>query len=402
MSDKVSAIIEGAASLGTAAYGHLAGAGESHRGRVYARWLWHEQQAEAEKQRQWNLDLWNMDNEYNSPAAQRDRLIAAGYSPMAFVNGSLSQTQPADGGNPASMSALPQQFNPAESAARVGSSFGEIGRAIYDSFVRNRNDTKRLENETKDTDSRIEERAAYTNRVNQLLHGEIELQGTVIELNKSRTHLNEQEVDALAVRMNKENQEIENLKQYLVESGARVTLMDIEGYCKKHKLNAEIKQMMCNAFLSQQQAYTERELRPYKRSSLMYSNRGQQLQNEYVKAGRKWWKQNYQNEAAYNTYKAESAGYQSMMDKGHVKSEKLYIVDNAFDTLNNVVGTFGNAARGFMFWKIGKSKAGIGASMLESAPNGANISPYPSKRQLNPTDGYSLKQNGWMPSSYFE
>ena len=36
----------------------------------------------AQEQNQWNIDQWNRENEYNSPYAQKQRMIAAGMNPM--------------------------------------------------------------------------------------------------------------------------------------------------------------------------------------------------------------------------------------------------------------------------------------------------------------------------------
>ena len=41
-----------------------------------------------EQQNQFNVEQWNRNNEYNSPAAQRDRLLQAGYNPNLFGNNS--------------------------------------------------------------------------------------------------------------------------------------------------------------------------------------------------------------------------------------------------------------------------------------------------------------------------
>lgn len=47
------------------------------------------QAAQADKQNAWNLDMWNRQNEYNSPSAQMSRLKAAGLNPdLMYGNGS--------------------------------------------------------------------------------------------------------------------------------------------------------------------------------------------------------------------------------------------------------------------------------------------------------------------------
>jgi hypothetical protein len=48
--------------------------------------------AEAEKARQFQLDMWNKTNEYNSASAQRSRLEEAGLNPYLMMNGGSAGT----------------------------------------------------------------------------------------------------------------------------------------------------------------------------------------------------------------------------------------------------------------------------------------------------------------------
>ena len=66
--------------------------------------------AEAEKARQFQLDMWNRTNEYNSASAQRSRLEGAGLNPYLMMNGgsagtaqSAGSTSPASAAPPLSM-----------------------------------------------------------------------------------------------------------------------------------------------------------------------------------------------------------------------------------------------------------------------------------------------------------
>ena len=59
--------------------------------------------AEAEKARQFQLDMWNRTNEYNSASAQRSRLEEAGLNPYLMMNGgSAGAAQSAGSSTPAS------------------------------------------------------------------------------------------------------------------------------------------------------------------------------------------------------------------------------------------------------------------------------------------------------------
>lgn len=66
--------------------------------------------AEAEKARQFQLDMWNKTNEYNSASAQRSRLESAGLNPYLMMNGgsagisqSSGSSTPASASSPLSM-----------------------------------------------------------------------------------------------------------------------------------------------------------------------------------------------------------------------------------------------------------------------------------------------------------
>lgn len=59
--------------------------------------------AEAEKSRQFQLDMWNRTNEFNSASAQRSRLEEAGLNPYLMMNGGSAGTAQSSGGtSPAS------------------------------------------------------------------------------------------------------------------------------------------------------------------------------------------------------------------------------------------------------------------------------------------------------------
>lgn len=61
------------------------------------------QREERELQNQWNLDMWNMSNEYNDATSQMERMVAAGINPSAAaqgISGSPVSATPAQGSTP--------------------------------------------------------------------------------------------------------------------------------------------------------------------------------------------------------------------------------------------------------------------------------------------------------------
>lgn len=63
--------------------------------------------AEAEKARQFQLDMWNKTNEYNSASAQRSRLEEAGLNPYLMMNGGSAGTAQSAGSSPPASAAPP-------------------------------------------------------------------------------------------------------------------------------------------------------------------------------------------------------------------------------------------------------------------------------------------------------
>lgn len=99
------------------------------------------QSDESQLSRDWELDMWNRNNEYNDPSAQRARLEAAGYNPNALVGSTgsyqsaVSQvpgSSVASAGPSASSSSAPQQIAP-----QFQADFSSVANAI-NSYYQNK------------------------------------------------------------------------------------------------------------------------------------------------------------------------------------------------------------------------------------------------------------------------
>lgn len=92
--------------------------------------------AEAQKLRDWQLEMWNRNNEYNTPAARRQRLEAGGYSPYAdmsmnAVGGSVPGGSSASAGP--SGNQQPIDYSDFATAAGAGvEAFGNIVQTMSD------------------------------------------------------------------------------------------------------------------------------------------------------------------------------------------------------------------------------------------------------------------------------
>lgn len=109
---------------------------------------------------QYNLDLWNRSNAYNSPSAQMDRLKAAGINPnMAFMQGSLNNTTQQVQGASAPSAASGQGIAP--QADQVGWLNYAISRKQLEI------ENKKLDIENKKADSLIGLQGAQTEQLQQ-------------------------------------------------------------------------------------------------------------------------------------------------------------------------------------------------------------------------------------------
>lgn len=113
--------------------------------------------AEAEKARQFQLDMWNRTNEYNSASSQRSRLEAAGLNPYLMMNGgSAGAAQSAGSSAPASASApLSMQRQ----------DFSGLGSALSSAL--------QIANQTKETNANVQtlqsQKSLYDAQANSIL-----------------------------------------------------------------------------------------------------------------------------------------------------------------------------------------------------------------------------------------
>lgn len=113
--------------------------------------------AEAEKARQFQLDMWNKTNEYNSASAQRTRLEEAGLNPYLMMNGGSAGIAQASG------SSTPASASPPLSMQRQD--FSGIGSALSSAL--------QISNQTKETNANVQslqsQKSLYDAQANSIL-----------------------------------------------------------------------------------------------------------------------------------------------------------------------------------------------------------------------------------------
>ena len=113
--------------------------------------------AEAEKARQFQLDMWNRTNEYNSASAQRSRLEEAGLNPYLMMNGGSAGTAQSAG------TSSPASAAPPLSMQR--SDFSGLSNALSSAL--------QIANQTKETNANVQtlqsQKSLYDAQANNIL-----------------------------------------------------------------------------------------------------------------------------------------------------------------------------------------------------------------------------------------
>lgn len=113
--------------------------------------------AEAEKARQFQLDMWNRANEYNSASAQRSRLETAGLNPYLMMNGGSAGTAQSSGSSPSASASPPLSMQRQD--------FSGLSNALSSAL--------QISNQTKETNANVQtlqsQKSLYDAQANSIL-----------------------------------------------------------------------------------------------------------------------------------------------------------------------------------------------------------------------------------------
>lgn len=178
----------------------------------------------AKMQRQWSLDDWNREAEYNSPSNQRKMLADAGMNPDLAYGQSVSA--------PATNPTTPAPSSPTDvSALGQKRTYGDvIAAAVSQSFQNAKTlaDTKKTSQETKNlvvSGKILSAESAYTAIKNEQ---SIAMNNSEIYLNHSLAELNHAKMEEVAGTISKLTAETDSIRQGIRESQARISKMDAD------------------------------------------------------------------------------------------------------------------------------------------------------------------------------
>lgn len=113
--------------------------------------------AEAEKARQFQLDMWNKTNEYNSASAQRSRLEEAGLNPYLMMNGGSAGTAQSSGSSMPASASTPLSMQKQD--------FSGLGNALSSAL--------QIANQTKEANANVQslqsQKSLYDAQANSIL-----------------------------------------------------------------------------------------------------------------------------------------------------------------------------------------------------------------------------------------
>ena len=178
----------------------------------------------AKMQRQWSLDDWNREAEYNSPLNQRKMLADAGMNPDLAYGQNVSA--------PATNPTTPAPSSPTDvSALGQKRTYGDVIAAAVGQAFQNAKtlaDTKKTSQETKNlvvSGKILSVESAYTAIKNEQ---SIAMNNSEIYLNHSLAELNYAKMEEIAGTISKLTAETDSIRQGIKESQARISKMDAD------------------------------------------------------------------------------------------------------------------------------------------------------------------------------
>lgn len=284
------------------------------------------------QQNQWNLEMWNRENEYNTPQAQFERFSKLGFSPMAFLEnqGSIPTAGSVQG---ASTPSAPQAD--IMSPPQVSSSFSPVQAALawkqlQNETLRVENEGKNLEHQNRNLDSDADKKLAEASRIRALQQGEIDLQGVLIKFHGAKTKESEENQKAIIKSVEEADKRIGLLVEQAKECRARTSLTSWREFCERQKQPKEIMLLGEQILLTRMQRYGQRQ------DNINKWNQGEMLRIEREQA--EWYDKRW-----YKTVKnaqSWSEVWREQQTRGKTKAPALYVIDNAMETTENVIKPF--------------------------------------------------------------
>lgn len=337
-------------------------------------WALEQWNRETEK----NLENWNLANEYNSPAAQAKRLTEAGFSPLGAAQvseaGSLQSAQIGGAGSNSAPSSLPNYQNPMAGVR----DFASLGASFFMDFQRVQNESKATNAQVENLGADTELKAAQALTENSLRSGRVDFLGTQIKVGNADADLKGAQKDAVIQSIAESKVKIQQMCQWMSESGARVNLMDYQRYCMSRKVDKEVALLGQEILLKNQQALDLKFTRPDRRYMMKtqswlnnaqttghdYSN---MVSRDYVESGQ--YKTDRINRGKMLEQDTDTSYWRKKQAEGSTYSDFGYSVVRGLGQLNMLTSSVKDVLQGFFFLQQGKQISNSLKIQPPSSPN---------------------------------
>lgn len=283
----------------------------------------------------WTLEQWNREQDYNSPQAVSARLQAAGFSPMAYLDGLGNTTEmPTAPSDPSTQ--IPQMQNPFGGFADIFNN--AVGN--YLAFQKLDLEKDKVKNDT----LRANSESIYNNTramVEQMLAtGKVRFLNTQIDLNLDEIKTNKSRREQIAKQLCVANMQMQQMKQWIEQSKVEMRVKDWNVYASKEKLPWEVKLMG----------------QDYLNGVVMHEN----VKLDNIAKGHYVYDGEYDKQMQYQSNKMYWDAIESQntaLDHANKMMPNWYHNINAsLETTGKFVDMLTNSMQGFMFYQVGKSR----------------------------------------------
>lgn len=205
----------------------------------------------AQMQNQWNQEQWERENDYNSPEAQMERLKKAGLNPDLMMSQGAHNLAAS---SPMMTSGAPSQSADMTALGQKPTLGQAIQTALRDSMIGAQIDNIKANTEkTRNESSILASDAKFRDAVNQ---GTLDMQNSTIRLNNSNISFNDSQISKLRSECSKLDAETKNVLLEYDKIRATISNLDAStALAKLHhsldskKAEAEIKKLAASASL---------------------------------------------------------------------------------------------------------------------------------------------------------
>lgn len=245
----------GVAGAGMSILGGIGGFIQGRKNRKLARQLQQQQldwqQAENERAFQRNVDMWNMQNAYNSPSAQMKRLIEAGLNPnLAYGSLGDANATSAPAYNAASVPSVSDAAfaNPYDSLSTAGASLTQASAVMSQAALNKANEKKVTQEAVREV--------IRNNMLPRTLEMELNNLTQVFENNKEILNEIKERANMLGKQSKLFEAQAEQANQMAAKLGKELKILDIDYFIRKVTQDDTIKQIQAQARITDEQAKT--------------------------------------------------------------------------------------------------------------------------------------------------